>query len=397
MESPALKKRVRIESIDILRGIVMVIMALDHTRDYFNNADPLNFATTTPLLFFTRWITHYCAPIFVFLSGTSAYLQSLRKSPGVLQSFLIKRGLWLIFIEVVVITLAWTFDPLYHLIILQVIWAIGISMVVLGLLVRLPVNAIGLIGLAVVLGHNLLDIPEGAAGFQAGFWWDLLHHGRFSYYPLAAHHGLIIVYAFVPWTGLMLLGYWAGVFFSEKYSPERRKRILARIGIGLIAGFVILRGINMYGNPEPWSTQKNGVFTLLSFLNVHKYPPSLMYSCMTLGPAFLLLSLFEGIRNRFTRNIEIYGRVAFFYYVIHLYLLHTISVIFFFARGHSLQEGAQMVPGLPRFYFLAARDGYSLLVVYVIWISVVVALFPLCKWYDQYKRNHREKWWLSYL
>jgi uncharacterized membrane protein len=387
----------RIESIDILRGIVMIIMALDHTRDYFLAGDnPLNLATTTPFLFFTRWITHFCAPIFVFLSGTSIYLQSLRKTKKALQSFLIKRGLWLIFVEVVIISFAWTFNPDYSRIILQVIWAIGISMVLLGLLIRLPFNFILIIGLVIVFGHNLLDIPESATGFKAGFWWNLMHHGFFAFYPLNPNHILVIIYPFVPWTGLMMLGYCTGLFFSQKYSDKQRGKILNRFGIGLILLFVVVRFINVYGNPEVRNIQKNALFTMLSFINVQKYPPSLLYMLMTIGPAFLLLSLFERIQNAFTGTMRIYGRVAFFYYVVHLYLIHLVSAVFFFAKGHTFQEATNINTGLP-FYFLAANDGYSLYMVYVIWICIVIALYPLCKWYDNYKTNHIEKWWLSYL
>ncbi len=390
-------KTKRIESIDVLRGLVMVIMALDHVREYFHpSGDPLNLATTTPLLFFTRWITHFCAPVFVFLSGTSIYLQSLRKTKKVLQTFLIKRGLWLIFIEIFVISFAWTFNPNYDLIIFQVIWAIGISMVLLGLLVRLPFNVILITGLIIVFGHNLLDIPESAPGFNAGFWWNLLHHGFFVQYPLYHNHVLFIVYSFVPWTGLMMLGYCTGVFFSQKYSVIQRRKILNRIGTGLIVLFIAIRFTNLYGNPEPWSAQKNTLFTLLSFINVHKYPPSLLYMCITIGPAFLLLSLFEKIQNNFTATMKIYGRVAFFYYIAHLYLVHLISGIFFMAKGHTFQQATTISGDLP-FYFFAAIDGYSLLIVYLVWIAVVIGLFPLCKWYNNYKTIHKEKWWLSYL
>jgi uncharacterized membrane protein len=375
----------------------MVIMALDHVRDYFHpSGDPLDLATTTPFLFFTRWITHFCAPVFVFLSGTSIYLQSLRKTKKVLQSFLIKRGLWLIFIEIVVISFAWTFNPHYNIIIFQVIWAIGISMVLLGFLVRLPFKIILITGLIIVFGHNLLDIPESAPGFKAGFWWNLLHHGFFVAYPISPSHVLLIIYPFVPWVGLMMLGYCSGVFFSQKFTIEQRRKILNRVGIGLIVLFIVLRFINGYGDPEPWHIQKNGLFTLLSFINVQKYPPSLLYMCITIGPAFLLLSFFEKIKNTFTAAIKIYGRVPFFYYVIHLYVIHIVSAAFVFIKGHSFAEATTISGDLP-FYFLAAKDGYSLLVAYIVWISVVIALFPLCKWYDNYKTNHKEKWWLSYL
>jgi uncharacterized membrane protein len=397
MQPTFTSKTKRIESIDILRGIVMVIMALDHVRDYFHpSGDPLDMTTTTPLLFFTRWITHFCAPVFVFLSGTSIYLQSLRKTKKVLQTFLIKRGLWLIFIEIAVISFAWTFNPNYNLIILQVIWAIGISMVLLGLLVRLPFNVILITGLIIVFGHNLLDIPESTPGFHAGFWWNLLHNGFFTAYPISQSHVLLIIYPFVPWVGLMMLGYCTGVFFSQKFSIQKRRKILNGIGIFLIILFIAVRFTNEYGNPEPWSIQKNSLFTLMSFINVHKYPPSLLFMCITIGPAFLLLSFFEKIKNGFTSAIKIYGRVPFFYYVIHLYAIHIVSAIFVFAKGHTFSEATSINGDLP-FYFLAAKDGYSLLIVYIVWISIVIALFPLCKWYNNYKTNHKEKWWLSYL
>ena len=356
----------------------------------------LDLATTTTFLFFTRWITHFCAPIFVFLSGTSIYLQSLRKTKKTLQSFLIKRGLWLIFVETFIISFAWTFNPHYNLIIFQVIWAIGISMVCLGLLIRLPFNVILSIGLIIVLGHNLLDFPEAAPGFKAGFWWDLFHHGFFAIYPITSNHSLVILYPFVPWTGLMMLGYCTGKFFSSKYSVEQRRKILMRIGVALILFFIALRFTNVYGNPEPWSSQKNAWFTVLSFINVHKYPPSLLYMCMTIGPAFLLLAFFEKVQNGFTEKIRIYGRVPFFYYVLHLYLLHLISAVVYMAHGHTFVQATTLGPGVP-FYFLAANDGYSLFIVYVVWISVVIALYPLCKRFNNYKTNHREKWWLGYL
>lgn len=389
----------RIESIDILRGIVMVIMALDHVRDYFhitaNTDDPLNLATTTPLLFFTRWITHFCAPIFVFLSGTSIYLQSLRKTKKELSLFLIKRGIWLIFVEIIIISFAWSFDPYYNLHFLQVIWAIGISMVILGLAIHLPFNIILAMGLVIIFCHNLLDIPESAPGFKSGFWWDLFHHGSFVTYPYAQNHSFLLVYPFVPWTGLMMLGYCIGIFFTPKFSVRHRRKILTSIGFAMILFFVVLRFINNYGDPVAWSSQKNSLFTFFSFVNVHKYPPSLLFMCLTIGTALLLLPLLEKIQNGFTNAIRIFGRVAFFYYVIHIYLIHLLSAFCFFARGHSFQEEA----GGEHFlvYFVASGEGYGLAVVYAVWIAVVIALYPLCKWYDTYKTNHPEKSWLSYL
>ncbi|MEO5946255.1 MAG: heparan-alpha-glucosaminide N-acetyltransferase domain-containing protein [Chitinophagaceae bacterium] len=392
----------RIESIDIIRGIAMVIMALDHTRDYFhisaNLDDPLNLDTTSPALFFTRWITHFCAPIFVFLSGTSIYLQSLRKTKKELSAFLIKRGLWLIVVEIVIITFAWTFNPQYNRIPLQVIWAIGISMVILGLLIliRLPYKAIFVLGIILVFSHNLLDIPESAPGFQASFWWDLFHHGVFSPYSFAPNHYAMLVYPFPAWLGVMMLGYCAGALFTTKFSPEQRKKILTSIGAGLILFFIALRFTNVYGDPVDWTTQKSGFYTFLSFLNVDKYPPSLLYLCITIGPALLLLAYMEKIKNSFTNAMVVFGRTAFFYYILHIYLIHLVAAICFFARGHTMEDAKNVGEKFP-FLFVAPGEGYNLWVVYGVWLAVVIALYPLCKRYDKYKTNHKEKWWLSYL
>ena len=391
----------RIESIDIVRGIAMVIMALDHVRDYFhigaNIDDPLNLATTSPALYFTRWITHFCAPIFIFLSGTSIYLQSLRKTKKELSAFLIKRGLWLIFAECAIITLGWTFNPFYNVIALQVIWAIGISMVLLGLLIRLPYHFILVLGLVIVFGHNLLDIPEAAPGFKAGFWWDIFHHGFFVPYQYAHNHFILMIYPFVAWTGVMMLGYCAGIFFTPKYSEAQRRKILSLLGLGLILFFIIVRFINIYGDPFPWSAQRNGLYSFLSFMKVHKYPPSLLYLCITIGPALVVLAFIEKIKNGFTNVMIVFGRTAFFYYIIHIYLIHILATVAFFIRGqHTVKEAVDSMQNLP-FLFIIPGEGVGLVAVYGIWALVIILLYPLCKRYDKYKTNHKEKWWLSYL
>ncbi|MBC7904597.1 MAG: DUF1624 domain-containing protein [Gemmatimonadaceae bacterium] len=390
----------RIQSIDVLRGLVMVIMALDHVRDAVhisaNIDDPLNLATTTPALFFTRWITHFCAPVFMFLSGTSIFLQSLRKSKKELSAFVLKRGLWLILMEFTVIAFAWTFNPFFNVIPFAVIWAIGISMVVLSFAIRLPFKAILVLGLIIALGHNLLDIPESAPGFKAGFWWDLLHHGHFTGYEFAPRYFAIIVYPFVPWAGLMMLGYCFGRFFAPDFSAERRRKILLQLGSGLLLFFVIVRFINIYGDPHPWATQKDGFTTFLSFIKVHKYPPSLMYMSMTIGVALLFLAFIEKVRNGFTNVMNVFGRTAFFYYIIHIYVIHLIATVLFFTRGHSMQVAIDSMPNLP-FLFLIPGEGYSLLVTYIVWLLLIIALYPICKWYDGYKTRHKEKKWLSYL
>ncbi len=390
----------RIDSIDVLRGIVMVIMAIDHVRDFLHQGayldDPLNISTTTPVLFFTRWITHLCAPTFVFLSGLSIYLQSTRKSSSELSSFLIKRGLWLIFVEFGLITLGMTFNPFYSLLIMQVIWAIGISMIILGFLSRLPYKILLAIGLFIVLGHNALDFLEAEPGFKAGFWWDLFHHGSFAIYPIAKDHFIAIMYPFVPWTGLMILGYCFGIFFTSKFTSEHRQKILLRFGLSLIGFFILLRGINLYGDPNPWTPQNTMFHTFLSFIKVHKYPPSLAYMSVMIGFAILALSFLETIQNKITKAFRVFGRTAFFYYILHFYLVHTICMILYFSRGHSLAEAINSLQTFP-FLFSIKGEGYSLGFVYLIWMLIISGLYPLCKWYDSYKTAHKEKWWLSYL
>jgi uncharacterized membrane protein len=398
--SQAVLVKKRVQSIDVLRGIVMIFMALDHVRDFFHvgafQSDPLDPATTSLPLYLTRWITHLCAPTFVFLAGTSSYLVGLRKTKAELSGFLIKRGIWLILIEMLVITLALTFNPLYNFIFLQVIWAIGISMVILGILVRLPYTAIFIIGLVIVLGHNGLDYPEAARAAQKqplGFWWDLVHGARFSIYQYAPQRGLGIIYPFLPWTGLMLMGYSAGKLFAPGFTAAQRKKILLGTGIGLIALFFLLRFINAYGDPVPWTRQENTLRTIFSFFNVTKYPPSLMYTSITIGIALILLVLLENVKSRVTEFAEVFGRVPFFYYVIHFYIIHTLSVIGFFLSGYGTKDIVS--PNVP-FLFRPATYGFDLWVVYLVWVTVILLLYPLCKKYNRYKSTHHQ-WWLSYM
>lgn len=387
----------RIDSIDVLRGLVMIIMALDHVRDYLhidaNLHDPLDLQTTTPILFFTRWITHFCAPIFVFLSGVSIFLQSQRKTKKELSIFLIKRGLWLVFAEIFIVSFGFTFIPFYNFVFLQVIWAIGISMVLLGLLVHLRFGVILAIGLAIVLGHNLLDFPEAVAGFKPNIYWEVLHKGGIEQILGAT---VFMFYPFLPWLGLMLLGYCTGVFFTPKFTAEQRRKILLRLGIGLLVFFLVVRFINMYGDPFPWTAQRNFLVTFLSFIKVHKYPPSLLYMSVTIGPALLFLALIKQVQNKLTNILQVYGRTAFFYYLLHFYAAHIICGILFFSRGHSWQQAFEAAKKDP-FLFGIAGEGYSLGVVYLMWACLVISLYPLCKWYAAYKTNHKEKWWLSYL
>lgn len=385
----------RISSIDLLRGIVMIIMALDHTRDFFHitavTDNPLNLDTTTPQLFFTRWITHFCAPVFVFLSGTSIYFQALRKPKKQLSIFLLTRGFWLILVEVLIMTLAITFDIHYSVIILQVIWTIGISMVLLGLFIRLPFPALFALGLIIVLSHNSLDYFEASFKGEFPVWYNFLHlQGNFF---LSEDHLVLIFYPFLPWTGVMILGYCFGRYYLHDILNRNKRTIL--LGASLILLFIILRWINGYGDPTPWSGQKSALYSFFSFINTQKYPPSLMFTCMTLGPALVILGLTGDIKNRLSNIITVYGRVPLFYYVLHFYILHFISAVFYLWRGHTAEEGMKGISGVP-FKFIQPGEGYELPVVYAVWIFVVLILYPVCRWYSTYKQTHRN-WWLSYV
>ncbi|MBE7175482.1 MAG: DUF1624 domain-containing protein [Mucilaginibacter polytrichastri] len=385
----------RIASIDILRGLIMIIMALDHVRDFFHVAavtgDPLDLKTTTPLLFFTRWITHFCAPVFVFLSGISAYLASRKKSRGETGSFLIRRGLWLVLAEVVLISLALTFNPLYNFVILEVIWAIGLSMVFLGLFLFISPRIILPAGLLLVFGHNMFDyysLPgDGALKFFEKF---LISSGPFVV-PLGKTHFIGFFYTVLPWTGLMFTGYGIGKWFT--LAEEKRRSNLLIAGAVSVLLFVIIRSVNQYGNPQPWSSQKETLFTVLSFLNTSKYPPSLDFSLMTIGPALLLLAFFESQKNQLTRICAVYGKVPFFYFVTHLYLAHFVLVIAFFASGYG---AADIIPKRGISLFRPDEFGYPLWIVYLIWLSVVAALYAPCKWFAGVKQRNRGKAWVHY-
>ena len=396
MQQSLIQNQKRITSIDLLRGFVMIIMALDHTRDFFHfnaqTGNPLDLSTTTPVLFFTRWITHFCAPVFVFLSGTSAFLQSARKSKKELSIFLITRGLWLILAEVTIVNLLLTFDVGFSFIALEVIWAIGISMVILGLMTWLPFEIILAVGLLIVLGHNALDFYEKDQTTPFSTTYDLIH--RRGSHPLWGKHQLLILYPFLPWTGLMMLGYCLGKVLRNN-DTAYRKRFLVIAGISTIALFIILRFINVYGDPAPWSPQPNVFYTFLSFINSSKYPPSLFFMCMTIGPSLLLMAWWDEIQNGFTKIVSVYGRVPFFYFLAHLFVIHLFSAVTYLMRGHSFADGA----GNPTAFvkFIQPGEGVQLRYVYLIWLVIVIALYPVCKWYDRYKTNHKEKKWLSYL
>jgi len=316
----------------------MIIMALDHVRDYFHYTaatdDPTNLLTTTPLLFLTRWITHFCAPIFVFLAGISAFLMGRNKTKTGLSIFLLKRGCWLVIVEILIVSLAWTYDPFYHVLILQVIWAIGISMMILALFVWLPSSAILLCGLIIICFHNLLDFAEISRHGQVGIIWNLVHNGKFKPVLLAPGHIAIIVYVFLPWTGILMTGYGLGRLFTAGYVAARRRKILYLGGSVALLLFIMLRSINHYGDPSPWHPQKSPLFSLFSFINLTKYPPSLDYITVMLGVAMIMLGLLDriAIRRPAVSFVRVFGRVPFFYYVVHLFLIHAVTVIFFIPK-----------------------------------------------------------------
>lgn len=382
----------RVTSIDILRGLVMIIMALDHTRDFFHNtamtADPLDITAHTPWLFLTRWITHFCAPVFVFLSGISAYLSARKKTPAAASTFMIKRGIWLILVEVIIITPGLTFNPLYNIIILQVIWAIGCSMIILALLSRISLTAVMITGLVLFFGHDMLGMISLPQTGVTGNMIKILFTAIGTVIPIGGGHFIFALYAVLPWTGVMLLGYCMGSYYQQGiFTPQRRQHLLLMLGGSLLLLFIGLRTTNIYGDPSPWKTG------ILSFLNTSKYPPSLQYLCMTLGPALIILSLLEKAKGAWTSIISVYGNVPFFYYILHFYLLHTLLVICFFASGYNTSQIVDMkIP----FLFRPATFGYPLPVVYLIWLLVVAVLYFPSRWFSQYKKQH-QSWWLKYV
>jgi len=392
---PVLKHR--IESIDILRGLIMLIMAIDHVRDYFHPIipanDPTNIATTTPFLFFTRFITHYCAPLFVFLSGISAQLAGGRRTKKQLSAFLIKRGVWLIIVELVLISFAFSLDPLHRVLPLQVIWAIGASMIILGVWIWLPTDLIAATGIVLVFGHDILDylaLPKTGA---AGFLWKLFFTGHREFFQIAGPFFVKTNYALLPWAGVMMLGYVFGLTYRSSFDPARRKRILQTAGVFLIMLFFILRVFNIYGDPSPWSAQRTTVLSILSILNVSKYPPSLLYLCITLGPGMLLLASMENVKNKLTDIFIIYGNVPFLYYILHWFILRTLSIAEFYLQGYGEKDiyNAKLM-----FFFRPDGMGVGLGWVYIVWFVVIAILYFPCRAFATYKRTHSQ-WWLSYL
>jgi uncharacterized membrane protein len=388
--------RQRLASLDILRGLVIVLMVLDHTRDFPHidavRFDPLDPSRTTALLYATRWITHLCAPTFVFLAGTSAWLQRARgKTPRELSRFLLTRGLWLVVLELTVIGFAWSFS-LPFMFLLQVVWAIGWSMVVLAALVWLPRPLVLGLGVLILAGHNLLDPIKPAQWGAWGDLWTALHvPGLWSH---AGAPYALDAYPLLPWCGVLLFGYGMGPVFLAP--GARRTRLLTGLGLGMIALFLVLRYFNLYGDPNTWGPRPTLTQSAMDFFGVEKYPPSLLYVCATLGPVFVLIPLIEHWHGRAARFFMVFGAVPLFAYVLHLYLVHAAAIGLRLASGQSLVGQFDELRMNVLHRSLLEGSGFPLAVVYATWIGIVLALYPACRWYAGVKAR-RHDWWLSYL
>jgi uncharacterized membrane protein len=391
----------RLVSIDVLRGLVMVIMALDHARDFLTSVQtpPEDLAHTSGALFFTRFITHFCAPVFAFLAGTGAFLATRRgRSVQQVSQFFLTRGLWLLLLEFTIVDFAWGFVPWAHG---GVIWILGWSMIVMALIVRLPVRWIAVLGLSMIATHNLLD-PINPASFGRFYWlWMLLHTpGRI---PVSATFSFSVRYVLIPWVGVMAAGF---AFGSLLHRPDGRSWIL-RIGISATLLFFVLRAINLYGNgiaglpfgyprsAGPWGVQPTLSLTVVSFFNTLKYPPSLDYLLMTLGPSMILLGLLHGAKAErgLNRILLVFGRVPLFYYVLHIYLIHLIAVVVALLFHQPVWHGTVIADFAQR----PSGYGHGLLFVYAMWILAVAILYIPCRWFMEFRSRHRDWTWLSYL
>ena len=393
----------RLESVDLLRGVVIMIMALDHVRDFFSDRifiDPTDMNQTTPDLFLTRWITHYCAPTFVFLAGTGAFLYGTRgKTKGQLSWFLLTRGLWLAFLEVTLIRMGWMFNWSVYEHGAGVFWPLGWGMVVLSGLIFLPKSVIAIFGIAMVAFHNLLDGLTAAQVGMPQLLWVILHspgEGIIMEGINAQGAAYKVIfgtsYCLIPWVGVMALGYSFGSMLLLETTVRRRE--VFGLGLALTLLFILLRAINAYGDASHWAYQSSSVMTVLSFLNCSKYPPSLLYLLMTLGPAIMLLALFDRVRSPFVKPIIIFGRVPLFFYLLHILLIHGSAVALDYYRfGWS-----PMATNGPWFKQSEAPAGYgvSLPMVYLIWIGVLLILYFPCRWFAGVKQRNRSPW-LSYL
>lgn len=375
----------RLPGIDILRGLIIVLMALDHTRDFWSVApfDPLDLSQTSPAWFFTRWVTHFCAPLFVFLTGISAFLYGRKiNSKTQLRNYLVSRGVWLIFLEIVVINLSWQFA--YQFVFVQVIWAIGWSMVILGGLIYLSNRWILAVTLPFLLLHNMVDDQSVIAALGDYKWlWQFLHMG--AWIPLPEYKfGIAVAYPLLPWFSVMALGYVVGQWYNEDDETRQKKFML--LGGAMIAAFVVLRGFNIYGDPSQWQVQESFMFSLMSFINTAKYPASLLFLLMILGPGLILLALLDRVTAQgkaylWLKWLKTYGSVPLFFYVIHVPVINGAAHIYtYFVYGKAVNFfwGQSVWP-----------EGYepNLMLTYIAWGLIVAALYLPCKYYGELKRR----------
>lgn len=384
----------RVYSIDVLRGLVMIIMTLDHVRDLLHTTSitrqPTDLNTTTPVLFFTRWITHLCAPAFVFLSGVSAWL-SMQRTNDVHASrrFLLTRGLWLIVLEFTLVGFGVWFDVHFTLFLFNVIAAIGVGFIVLAFLIDRSPKTIAILGLCILFLHNLAPlVPGNENGIFKQVLMPLFSPAA---YPLGNGRTFIIGYPPIPWLGIMLAGFACGRLFVGE--TKQQQSLFLKTGLAAIGLFILLRFINVYGDPSPWAQKKSGLFTFLSFINVTKYPPSLQFSLLFLGLLFLIAAAIAGIKNKWTGLVCVYGKVPLFYFVLHWYLIHPLVFVMVFLQGFKSSE---MVFGF-NFGRPKAGSGLSLWAIYIVWIAIVTAMYPLCKWYGRYKERNKGKMWVRLL
>ncbi len=381
----------RIRSIDFGRGLVMIIMALDHVRDMMHidsqMQNPLDLSTTNVLLFFTRWVTHLCAPTFVFLSGVSAWLSLKRKKDQrEARLFILKRGIWLIILELTLVNFGFWWDIQCRTLITEVIAAIGFGFVLLAILYDIHPKILIALGLVIVFGHDIMTNMS-----NSGFVFSLLF--KPGAFPMGTGRIFIVGYPFIPWLGIMLCGFGCGhLFFRPGYW---RKRLLLIMGLSALTLFILLRFINLYGDPAPWSVQKNATYTILSFLNVNKYPPSLLFTLVMLGIQFIILSIAEERKGVWMDRVSVYGKTPLFYFLVHFYLIHILMFLMLFCQGFHFQDlsfgPGQM--GRPK----GVPSGLGLGGIYLVWIGVVLVMYPLCRWYGRYKMTHKDNLWLKYL
>jgi uncharacterized membrane protein len=393
----------RIDAVDVLRGLVIVLMLLDHTRDYVHRTalafDPTDLSRTTEALFLTRWVTHLCAPVFAFLTGVGAALQLVRGTPrAAVARFLVTRGFWLIVLEFTAIRFGLTFDLDYAAFpgMLEVMWVLGASMIVLAGFLYLPRAAVAAVGIGIVTLHNLADgvVVQGWAGPGTagpdllGAVWMVLHQQGFI---TAFGMPLLVAYPLLPWIGVVLCGYALGAVYG--WEGMRRRRFLGLLGLAMMAAFVVVRAINAYGDPTPWSVQRDAAWTAMSFVNTRKYPPSLLFLLMTLGPALVILAWRERVPlGRAGRALVTFGRVPLFFFVVQWLVVHPLGIILSLIAGRPIAHLFGMPGGTPP----APDAGFGLGVTYLAWLAGLAVLYPLCRWFAELKRR-RAAWWLRYL